>query len=315
MMYSEFIGERAAAWFVKAQDGLSDAQEHELHAWLEQNPLHQEAYDDYASLWQEMNALTPTFACTKPSTKRVWWKYASAAIVLLCLALGFQWHRMSTHPTYAQHLSSPIGSMKSYTLEDGTTLFLDTNTEVDVRYYASKRLISLEKGQIHLVVSKDEKRPLLVETQTVQVRVTGTRFEVRHVDETVRVSVEEGSVDVSYKRLNDGSIIKLASLGAKDQILLDARGFMLSKTVLSNDSIALWRSGRLVFEKTPLQEVLFEFERYGTPLVKITAPSLAKMPLTGSFDIERFSDFLETLPKVLPLKVTYENHQATISQK
>jgi len=59
----------------------------------------------------------------------------------------------------------------------------------------------------------------------------------------------------------------------------------------------------LVFDKTPLKEVLFEFERYGAKKTVIASAELASMPLSGSFDIERFGSFLELLPKVLPLKI------------
>jgi len=303
-MSQAWIDEMATLWFVKAHDRMTDSEKKEFETWLHVNPAHHKAYAQLEALWGELDGLAPVLnsACTH-TKKRSWWGYVACACVVAFFALGvLQWnssHRLE----FAQTMTTPVGAIREYTLNDGTTLFLDTDTTVSVEYYKQKRLVLLHHGQIVLHVSKDVSRPLFVEAKNVEVHVTGTRFEVRNVDDNVRVSVEEGSVDVSHKRLEDGTVLKLARLHAKDQITMDERGFVLSSSTFSNDSMAPWRSGRLVFDKTPLKEVLFEFERYGAKKTVIASAELASMPLSGSFDIERFGSFLELLPKVLPLKI------------
>ncbi|WP_333805507.1 FecR family protein [Sulfurospirillum sp.] len=311
-MSQAWIDEMAASWFVKAQEGMSASEKNAFETWLRVNSAHQKAYQAFEGLWEEIDELAP-----KPCNKRAkpWWGYACVA-ALVCIAVGiFQWNAFSTRLELAQNVTTPIGAMREYTLSDGTKLFLDTDSNATIEYYAHKRLIKLHQGQIALHVSKDAERPFFVDAKNVQVRVTGTIFEVRHVEDDVRISVEEGSVDVSYKRPFDGDIIKLASLQAKDQITLDERGFVLSNTKMQNDSIAPWRSGRLVFDKTSLGDALFEFERYGAKPALLASVELASMPISGSFEIERFGSFLELLPKALPVKVSQEAHVVVVERK
>lgn len=314
-MSQAWIDEMAALWCVKAHDGLSISEQKEFETWLHVNPKHAKAYAQFEAVWDELDALRPNNEVTCAKKRfQPWWGYACAcAVVLFCIAL-FQW-QANARPEFAQTMQTPVGAMKEYTLNDGTTLVLDTNTHVSVAYFKQKRLVTLHQGQIVLHVSKNTERPLFVDAKNVQIRVTGTLFEVRNVDDRVRVSVEEGSVDVSYKRLEDGTVLKLASLRAKDQMTLDARGFMLSLTHLHNDTVAPWRVGRLMFDQTPLQEALFEFERYGAKPVQIASAQLGSLLLSGSFEIERFNSFVETLPKVLPLKVVNVGDKIVIDKR
>lgn len=312
-MSQAWIDEMAASWFVKAQDGMSVSEKNAFERWLRVNPAHQKAYQAFEGLWAELDGLAPK-PCNK-AAKKSWWGYACVS-ALVCIAVGiFHWNTFSTRLELAQNVTTPIGAMREYTLSDGTKLFLDTDSNATIEYYVHKRLIKLHQGQIALHVSKDAARPFYVDAKNVQVRVTGTIFEVRHVEDDVRISVEEGSVDVSYKRPFDGGLIKLASLRAKDQITLDERGFVISSTKMQNDSVAPWRNGRLVFDKTSLEDALFEFERYGAKPALIASAELASMPLSGSFEIERFGSFLELLPKALPVKVTQETHAVVIERK
>ena len=308
-----WIDEMAALWFVKAQDGMSTAEKMDFEKWIHSNLAHQKAFESFESLWYELDGVTPSTCSRKKVTP--WWGYACVAALALFVVGIFQWNTESTRLELAQNLTTPIGAMREYTLSDGTKLFLDTESNVSVEYYTHKRLVKLHQGQIALHVTKDTKRPLYVDVKNVQVRVTGTVFEVRYVEDDVRVSVEEGSVDVSYKRPYDGNVMTLASLHAKDQITLDQRGFVQSHTVLQNGAIAPWRNGRLVFDKIPLEDVLFEFERYGAKPALIASLELASMPLSGSFEIKRFESLLELLPKVLPLNVTQELHSVVITKR
>lgn len=308
-----WIDEMAALWFVKAQDGMSTAEKMDFEKWIHSNLAHQKAFESFESLWYELDGVTPSPSSRKKVTP--WWGYACVAALALFVVGIFQWNTESTRLELAQNLTTPIGAMREYTLSDGTKLFLDTDSNVSVEYYTHKRLVKLHQGQIALHVTKDTKRPLYVDVRNVQVCVTGTVFEVRYVEDDVRVSVEEGSVDVSYKRPYDGNVMTLASLHAKDQITLDQRGFVQSHTVLQNGAIAPWRNGRLVFDKIPLEDVLFEFERYGAKPALIASLELASMPLSGSFEIKRFESLLELIPKVLPLNVTQELHSVVITKR
>jgi len=304
-MSQTWIDEMAAFWFTKVHDGLNPSEENEFQTWLHVNSEHRKVYAQFEALWNELDGLEPAPKHAYPQRRiKLLLGYACACVAACFLVIFLQWQTWSYRLEFAQNMTTPVGAMEEYTLEDGTTLFLDTDTNVSVAYYQKKRLVTLHQGQIVLHVAKNRSRPLFVDTKNVLVRVTGTLFEVRNVNDHVRVSVEEGSVEVSHKRPEDGSVLALVHLSAKEQVSLDEQGFVLSRSQLRNNSVAPWRDGRLVFDKTPLKDVVFEFERYGAKKAVISSSELGSMPLSGSFEIERFASFLEMLPKVLPLKIT-----------
>lgn len=317
-MSQAWIDEMAALWFVKVQDGLSSSEQDAFQKWLHVNPEHQKAYAQLEALWGELDGLSPTYniACTTKKQKKYSWVYVACACVAVFFISLLPWQTAwFSRPEFAQNIVTPVGTIREYTLSDGTSLFLDTDTNVSIEYYKQKRLVKLHKGQIVLQVSKDTTRPFFVDAQNVQVRVTGTRFEVCNLNKQVRVSVEEGNVDVSNRRQEDGTVLKLASLHAKDQITLDERGFILTSSKLQNDVIAPWREGRLVFDKTPLQVALLAFERYGYSHVNIISSSTTSILLSGSFEVEKFEQFIEHLPKTFPVKVLHEGKKISIDKK
>lgn len=314
-MSQAWIDEMAAQWFAKAQEGMSAFEHKAFEQWLHVNPEHAKTYAKFERVWQELDGLSPLQNACQKKEKKAWWAYVCvAAVACFCIGL-FQWHAWTHRLEFAQTFQTPIGTMQEFALSDGTTLFLDTDTHVSVSYYAHERKVMLYKGQVLLHVKKQSQRPLFVDAKNVRIEVTGTRFEVRSLEEDVRVSVEEGSVDVSYKRLEDETYLKLASLKAHEQLSLDERGFVKEHTLLHNPSIAPWKMGRLVFHKTPLSDIVKEFERYGVTPVEIKSEYVGQMTLSGSFEIARFSSFMELLPKVLPVKTTQLQHKITIEKK
>ncbi len=300
-MSQAWIDEMAASWFAKAQEGMSASEKKAFETWLSSNPTHQKAYASFEQLWRDLDALAPYTHKRSTSKKKMAWIYGACAAAACFVIAFFQWQSFSHRLEFAQSMQTPVGKMTEYSLHDGTTLFLDTNTHVSVAYYADERRVVLHKGQIVLHVRKNKERPLFVEAKNVEVKVTGTRFEVQNHEKSVRVSVEEGSVDVAHQI--EKRRVYLASLGANEQIVVDEKGLVLAKKSIQSSTIAPWRNGRLVFDKTPLHEALYAFERYGVKPVQISSIHLASLPLSGSFEIERFSSFIEMLPKVLPLKV------------
>jgi len=306
-MPQPWIDETAASWFVRTQEGLSLEDEKLLKEWLHADPKHQEAYASFVTLWADIDQLKPLYVAT-PRKKifRPLWLTACVAAVVFMFISTVQWYMHKDHLEFSQNVDTPIGSIREYTLNDGTSLFLDTDTHASIEYYDHKRLVRLNQGQIALHVTKDPQRPLFVDVHNVQVRVTGTRFEVRCVaNEEVRVSVEEGSVDISYTDNPYEGRIKLSSLHATDRVTITPQGIEKETIKLSNGSISPWKNGRLLFEHTPLKEVLSEFERYGAKSVTLS-PKLASIPISGTFEVKQFAGFIEHLPKALPLNVLHQ---------
>ena len=110
-----------------------------------------------------------------------------------------------------------------------------------------------------LDVSPDASHPFIVDTEIGRVRVTGTRFNVRHDGGQMAVAVESGSVEVIAGPWWNGQRVKLpAGYGVR----MAGGGETVRIQPVDVATLTAWRQGKTVFNDTPLAEVVREVNRY-----------------------------------------------------
>src|SRR5581483_1498266 len=114
---------------------------------------------------------------------------AIAASVLIAVAGAFFYDQRGTY-------STATGEERSVSLEDGSTLDLNSQSKVRVRFSTHARSVELLQGQAIFRVSKNPARPFIVSTDTTQVRAVGTQFDVYRKSGGTVVTVIEGRVAV-----------------------------------------------------------------------------------------------------------------------
>ncbi|MEV1493851.1 FecR domain-containing protein [Pseudomonas aeruginosa] len=82
-------------------------------------------------------------------------------------------------------------------MADGSKLFLDVDTQVQVRYAERTRDVLLKKGEVFFVVSHDPARPFRVGSGDSRVTVLGTQFSVRRNAQALAVAVKQGARGVA----------------------------------------------------------------------------------------------------------------------
>jgi transmembrane sensor len=229
----------------------------------------------------------------------------AAAVVALVVAAGTGW-------LYAQRntYGTTVGEQRSITLADGSIVNLDACSKVRIEFSARERHIELLAGQALFLVAKDAARPFIVSTRNAKVRAVGTQFDVDRMDAGTRVTVIEGRVSVLPDANERGSRAHgahdtqqlpspagtsggswaAAPRTASDEVLL-AAGEQVTITrlhVLRVDepniaAATAWTQHRLVFDGTPLEEVVEEFNRYSTHRVVIDSPGLARLRISGQY--------------------------------
>jgi transmembrane sensor len=224
-----------------------------------------------------------------------------------------------------QQLKASLPDAAQQSAAPGSVLQLDTATQIQVRLYRDRREVHLQSGQAMFAVHSDPQRPLHVVAGALHITVVGTRFSVRHTGtgldagQTV-VAVEEGRVRVERRRpgadSTDGTEAPqdlAASTGAPadhpveltagQAVVADAQGRIGPVATLATNAIAPWRDGRLSFDQTPLAQAIAEFERYGRTGLVVRDPAVAALPVGGSYSLQQWRRFAETLPQVLPVRL------------
>ena len=94
-------------------------------------------------------------------------------------------------------LQTQMGEKSSHVMPDGSILWLNSSSTINVNYSTHYRRINLLKGEAHFQVAKDANRPFEVYADNRLVRAIGTAFTVHKIDGKIEVLVSEGKVELA----------------------------------------------------------------------------------------------------------------------
>jgi len=178
------------------------------------------------------------------ASRRLWPVLAIAAGAVLACAMGARaWSHWLAQPLMVKTCSTARGEQSEVQLDDGSRLWLDGATRLEVRYYPYRREVTLLDGQALFSVEDDATRPFQVRAGPLRATVTGARFAVRHAPdaahhEQVRVAVELGRVRVD--NVTAKSADHAVQLTAGQQVWGTAHG-VSAVSLLAGADVAPWR--------------------------------------------------------------------------
>jgi transmembrane sensor len=298
---------QAERWYarLKAPD-CSASERLEFQRWRTA-PEHGAAFARTEKLWGSLGQLSgrPDFeqfsqrildeTAAQPHWR--WQPFAiavSAAIVLIGSGV-FIWaqHRQ---PPAVVYVTKP-GERSIVELADGSQLVLNYATELDVRLDEKARRVMLHKGEALFTVAHDQTRPFQVVAGDGVVTALGTRFEVRSDNQHVTVTLSEGHV--SLDREVDKKHIQLEP---GEQVRYQVAAPELNRRTVDADVVTSWSTGRLRFRSTPLSEALEEVNRYSSTQIRIVDPTLATIPIAGTFEVGDTSSVVSALTALWPIR-------------
>lgn len=222
------INQEAAQWVLLLEDTpkLSKKQIAELNAWVATSNVHRECLENMVNSWGEMDLLSSVmlpqemrkqsmfsiFLTTLLFPLRAIYAFLSTCLkqrnqllrpilttsILFCV---FTWLVISLIPTTLKTnefvFMTEMGESRSRIMPDGSILWLNSNTTINIDYSESYRRINLIKGEAHFEVAKDATRPFEVYADDRLVRAIGTAFTVHKLNGTIEVLVSEGTVELA----------------------------------------------------------------------------------------------------------------------
>lgn len=208
-----------------------------------------------------------------------------------------------------QEVSVPAGQRTLLKLNDGTTVWLNSNSTL--RYpagYNHKNRHVILDGEAYFDVAKDKKHPFIVETEKQNIRVLGTSFNVfayrKH--EEFNVSLLSGSVQI-YNRGNEQDCI---TLQPHEQVQLT--NGKLVKAPITNTDFLLWKKGVYTFDNLPLSKIIQQLELFYDVKIITGNEKLKAFRYTGKF---RQRDGIENVFQQLQLvyPFTYSKNETNNS--
>lgn len=293
--------EQAAAWLARLQTrSVTTAELNEFSRWR-RAPLNAAAYQRAEKVWNESSKLSDDpdilaalsgAKAARRSRKAV--RTAGLALVTVLAIGGAAFGLVRSSPDGGQPVyRTAVAERSLATLDDGSTMQLDADSEVSTRFDAGRRQIALKRGQAFFAVRHDAKRPFVVDAgDGVTVTALGTRFDVLRMGRGVRVSLVEGSVAVR----RDGVLLITLRPGGVVDIGRTGSAVPVQRPV---GDVLGWRDGRLAFRDTPLDQAIVEMNRYSRRPLVIGPGGDAREPISGEFSTDDPDGFAKAVSALL----------------
>lgn len=304
------IVERASLWLARLWSGAASADDiAACDRWRAAHPDHERAWQRLGAIDQKFDALQAVpprvafdtlTACATPrvtSTGRRRALGIFGGIVTLAGA-GYALQRSSVWEYAAADCATGIGEVRSLLLADGTRLWLDTASAVDVRITSVERRITLRRGQICVETAPGNARaPLVVATRQGEIRDIGTRFSVRDEGERTQVAVYDGIV-----------LVRTADTGRTQRLDAGQRARFSSAAIspleTADTDADAWTRTQLIVERMRLGDLIDTLARYRHGVLRCDA-AVADLRVSGVFSLADTDRALASLAVGLPVETVY----------
>jgi transmembrane sensor len=319
------VERQAREWLIRmdGDEPLSEAEIQALREWTRRSVLHREELQRICKFWRRANVLAELAVCLESATQgrrnnRGRWVAGvalAASAVFAAVVIGW-WYLQRLDGRFNGSYQTLVGQQKSITLSDGSSIQMNTDSQVQVVYDSDSRAIRLLKGEALFSVMPDRNRPFEVYVADSVVRAVGTAFAVHLDGSKVDVTVTKGVVDVAevshaltsdaptlprHKAPKDGpSSGSLERLKAGEMIRVGSGADHIEVQQLAEAELQrkmAWQEGYLAFSGEPLSEVVEQVNRYSPTTLELGDPKLASVAIGGRFrigDLDAVLDVLET---------------------
>lgn len=194
--------------------------------------------------------------------------------------------------TLSLSLSTPRGGEFRITLEDGTEVLLNAQSQLiyPETFAADERRVQV-KGEAYFRVARDEQKPFIVETDGQALRVLGTEFNVHSYDNDPSVETTLVSGSIALQPLGAGDAQLLLTPG--HQAVFSKAGRDIQVRSVDTEVVTSWKDGKFVFENQTLEQIMLTLSRWYDFEYEFADASAAKTVFMGR--IPRYADFADVV--------------------
>lgn len=320
------IRREAADWSALVHDEGAAFDRAAFERWRAADPRHAEAFASVERSWQQAELLSRTnFGRTRNLPERrslirlpqAYYAFAVAAVVVvgvvgLLLAGPGVRHQLSAPA--ATELASRVGQIRVLTLDDGSTVTLDTDSSLRVAFSSSERLVVLSRGRARFDVAHDPKRLFVVAAGGGSVIAHGTLFDVSIAKGRIKVTLLRGNVEVRNSAAPSVAAAPAASETLRpNQTISFVAAAPLPAPGPAPDAGRQWTSGMLTFDDTRLADAIVDANRYNIDKIVLADPALRDRRITGTYHATDIAGFAQSVATSLGLRVVHARGNYVLS--
>ncbi|HEX2533054.1 MAG TPA: FecR domain-containing protein [Chitinophagaceae bacterium] len=223
-------------------------------------------------------------------------------------------------------VSTRPGSKSKLVLPDGSTVWLNAGSRLtyDKQFGTDHRQLELQ-GEAFFDVVKMPELPMVIRTQSMEIRVLGTAFNVKAYagEPTTETSLIRGKVEIVLKDrpgekffLKPNEKLVVANAAGAPQASARPLYSMSPLTYRAQDSSVVelaWTENKLVFQDESFYDLARRLERWYNVQVRFTDESIGGLRFTGVFESESVTQALEALQITAPFQFKKEGSLITIT--
>ncbi len=295
----------AAQWYARlCADDVSPADMAAHGRWLAADPEH-------ARIWRQVERLRGTLGAAPArlaadtlnrvdhhfSRRRAVLRNGLGAVAVLGAGGLLAWRALPMDEMMADYRTG-TGERRELRLADGTLLWLDSASAVDVKVDARSRQIIVLSGEILIDTEHTAQGlpPLRVSTVHGTVRPLGTRFIVNRQDARTQVAVLRHAVALRSAGGGDEIILQAGERGT-----LDPSGAHHAGAVIGEPDA--WTRGLLIVDNWRLGDFIDQLDRYRPGRLRCD-DAVASLRVSGAFPIDDTDRALAAVERALPVRIS-----------
>ncbi len=241
---------------------------------------------------------------------RLYLKIAAAVILLIGLGTVILYLTGNLGHEYVVVSTGERDMGKEIALPGGNRVWLNRNSELTYEGKSAASLKSIKlKGEGYFDIVHDPSHPFIIYAGKATIKVIGTTFNVisSNQQKEVEVFVESGNV--------------LLSSGSGKDILLEpgyigkADNKSVIKILNNNRNYLAWKTGLLVYEDTPLNQVINDLNRAYGINITVEDASILDNHITSTFDKDPEETIINIICITFNLKYVKDGDNYRLSRK
>lgn len=247
---------------------------------------------------------------------------AASLILLLSFQVFYQFndYRQEIHFLENQQLAqleyhTNKGVKGRVTLPDGSIVWLNSDSELKcpAQFSGDSREINFS-GEGYFDVVKNPEKPMVVKLENgIQVIVKGTKFNLTSYknDDNVSALLLSGNITVLRTKHSKQEEIKVKP---NERIWIEKKERQKVNLTVPAETLPIlgWKDGWLIFDETPIAEILKKLERWHGMTFEVKDPEILDQKFTARFHEESISQILEIMHNVALLRFEIKDKTAVL---
>lgn len=277
----------------------------------------------WKNVQSKLNPLHLTTVQPKKVRKEVFaqfYKYAAILVMAILLgSLGYFVGIKNQIPFQGTEMvSSGTEVLNELKLPDGTLVSLNSYSKLEFpkKFKGQIREVSIQ-GEAFFDVTPNPEKPFIINAGNTQVKVLGTSFSVCAYpeNEKVEVVVKTGKVELAQKTGDNFTGINHIFLTPGEKGTFFMANNSLKKSMNKNQNYLAWKTHDLIFNETPLVEVIDCLNKAYHTKIQLNNEALKSQLYTAHFDKKPLDFVLDVMQISFNLEISKNNEQITLSSR